>query len=135
MVDRGERIREEYELLRSVFEAAVYNPVGDWFLIPDDHRAAEHGWLPTPFPVAFHAQTDHPGQAPYGIYVPSGVTVRGSTPNNFQASAQNRPAFPGTWGVLSWSVEGPWIPKGDVRAGANLLSFALSFIERYRTGP
>ena len=31
---------------------------------------------------------------------------------------------------FSWSPLEPWVPKTDIRAGANLLNFARSFAER-----
>lgn len=133
MAERERRIREELELLREVFPDLIYEPKGDWFQIPNDLRALAVGWTPQPFPVAFHAQPNHPGQAPYGIYVREDVKVGGSTPQNFNSSAGQKPPFPGVWGVLSWTIEGPWLPKEPAREGANLLNYALSFEERYRT--
>ena len=31
---------------------------------------------------------------------------------------------------FSWSPLEPWVPKADIRAGANMLNFARSFAER-----
>lgn len=133
MDDREARLLAEYDVIRAVFPTV--ERLGNWFRLPHDKRAVAHGWGPDPFPVAFHAQADHPGNAPYGIYVSPRTFVRGTSPNNFQGQAGNRPPFAGEWGVLSWAVEGPWLPKVDVRKGANLLTFLLSFDERYRMGP
>ena len=133
MADRAARIRDEHELLRTVFKEIQYEPKGDWFFLENDTRAAAFGWTPTPFPVAFQAHQEHPGTPPYGIYVNPGVRLRGGTvPANFQPSAANVPPFAGEWAMLSWSIDGPWIPKVGARGGANLLAFVLGFEDRYK---
>lgn len=131
MDSRQLRLDEELRLLLRVFPSIVCN--GDWFLLADDVRARRFGWTPEPFSVAFHAQPQHPGQVPYGIYVSSNAQVDGKSPNNFQAAASNRPPFPGQWGVLSWTVD-PWVPRSPIEAGANLLNYAITFEERFREG-
>lgn len=135
MVEREERLDEEHQLIASVFTEVIRS--GDWFLIPDDTRAARYGWDPVPFPVAFHAQPGHPGQVPYGIYVPSSALCSGAVPENFSAQAGNKPPFKGEWGVLSWQGDAddrPWIPKANIREGPNLLNFLLTFEERFKQG-
>ena len=135
MAERELRLKEEYQLIASVFPSVVR--LGDWFLIPDDARAMQHGWTPDPFPVAFHAQPGHPGQVPYGIYVSSSVQVSGQTPKNFVAEAKNRPPFEGQWGVLSWQGDSdgtPWVSTQQIRAGANLLNFVITFEKRFKEG-
>jgi hypothetical protein len=132
---RAHRLDEEHKLLASFFADIVRE--GDWFLLPDDVRARRLRWTPTPFPVAFHAQPEHPGQMPYGIYVPSSAQVGGQAPNNFQPAANNRPPFAGQWGVLSWTPEEPgrpWMPKTPLEQGSNLLNYALTFEGRFREG-
>lgn len=135
MDDRELRLEAEHRLIASVFPSVVRS--GDWFLIEHDARATRAGWSPDPFPVAFHAQPEHPGQVPYGIYVPSSARVGDQVPSNFTASADNRPPFDGEWGVLSWQGDDegiPWIAKQDVREGANLLNYAITFEERFQQG-
>ena len=135
MAERELRLEEERRLIASVFPSVVRS--GDWFLIPDDSRAVRHGWTPAPFPVAFRAQPGHPGQVPYGIYVPSSARMGGQAPNNFSATASNPPPFAGRWGVLSWQGDAdgkPWVPRTQIREGANLLNFLLTFEERYKEG-
>ena len=134
VAERERRIGEEFELLQEIFPDLIHEPNGDWFLIQNDLRAVAAGWAPQPFPVAFHAQPKHPGQAPYGIYVRSDVKVRGAAPQRFKANADQKPPFPGEWGVLSWTIDGQWVPKEPAREGANLLNFVLSFEERFRSG-
>ena len=135
MDNRELRLEEEYDLIVRVFPSAIRS--GDWFLIEHDARATRSGWSPDPFPVAFHAQPGHPGQVPYGIYVPSSTRVGGQAPNNFSTNASNRPPFDGQWGVLSWQGDAdgmPWIPAQVVREGANLLNFLITFEERFKQG-
>ena len=135
MGEREFRLDEERQLIAAVVPSVVRS--GDWFLIPDDARATRRGWTPSPFPVAFHAQPGHPGQVPYGIYVPSAARIGDQVPNNFTPNAGNQPPFEGRWGVLSWQgdAEGiPWIPKQQIREGSNLLNFLITFEERFKEG-
>lgn len=135
MGERERRLEEEHDLIVSVFPSVIRS--GDWFLIEHDARATRAGWSPDPFPVAFHAQPRHPGQVPYGIYVPSSVRIGDQVPNNFTADASHVPPFDGQWGVLSWQgdAEGiPWIPAQVVREGANLLNFVITFEKRFKQG-
>ena len=135
MAKREQRLLEEQQLIASVFPEVVRS--GDWFLLPNDARAVRYGWTPVPFPVAFHAQPEHPGQVPYGIYVPSSALCSGRGPGNFNPSVNHEPPFQGNWGVLSWQGDGdgrPWVPNVNIREGANLLNFALTFEERFKQG-
>ena len=135
MADREVRLDEEHLLIATVFPAVVRS--GDWFLLLDDDRAKVYGWTPDPFLVAFHAQPGHPCQVPYGIYVRSCARFKGQTPKNFSAKAENGPPFEGQWGVLSWQGDAdgvPWIPAKQIRKGANLLNFLVTFEERYKQG-
>ena len=132
MDERTARLEEEHKLLLVVFPDILHSR--DWFCISDDARARRLGWGPNPFPVAFHAQPGHPGQAAYGIYIPSDATVNGAAPKNFQAVASNVPPFPGRWGVLSWTHESPWVARTSVHESTNLLNFALGFGVRFKQG-
>ena len=131
MDDSALRLEHEHLLIAEFFPTVCRS--GSWFLIPDDARATRLGWTPDPFPVAFHAQPRHPGQAPYGIFVPSSVRVGGRAPENFASTSASGPPFDGEWGVLSWICD-PWIPKGQIRQGSNLLNFLLTFEQRFREG-
>ena len=135
MDERELRLEEEKRLIATIFPSVVR--LREWFLIPHDARATRYGWTPDPFPVAFHAQPGHPGQVPYGIYVPSSVRIAGRSPSNFSADASNRPPFEGQWGVLSWqgdSDDRPWIPATRICEGANLLNFVITFEEWFKEG-
>ena len=135
MAERELRLEEEHKLIATIFPSVVR--LGDWFLIPDDTRATRYGWTPDPFPVSFHAQQRHPGQVPYGIYVPSSAQIGGKTPNDFRDVASKRPPFEGRWGVLSWQGDAdgiPWVPAQQIRKGSNLLNFLITFEERFKEG-
>ena len=135
MDSRELRLGEEHQLLALVFPSVTRS--GDWFYLSHDSRATKCGWTPDPFPVAFQAQPEHPGQVPYGIYVPSSALVRGQSPNNFNAQAENRPPFAGDWGVLSWQGDAdgrPWVPAQKVQMGANLLNYLITFERRFKEG-
>jgi len=135
VAERERRLDEEHKLLSAVFPGIIRS--GDWFLIPDDARAVRAGWSPSPFPVAFHAQQNHPGQVPYGIYIARDARTNGQVPNNFNANSGQRPPFEGQWGVLSWQADSqgvPWIPMERIQEGANLLNFAITFQERFNEG-
>ena len=135
MDERELRLEEEHRLIMSVFPSVIRS--GDWFLIEHDARATRAGWNPEPFPVAFHARPGHPGQVPYGIYVPSTARVGDQAPNDFVANASTHPPFDGEWGVLSWQGDAdgiPWIPAVAVRGGANLLNYVITFEERFQQG-
>lgn len=133
----ADRVEEELVLLREVFGVVEHQQVGKehWFRIPAYPGVDDLGWSPEPMPVAFHSQAGHPGQDPYGIYVPAGARVGGRPPGNAKDPAAKQPPFSGRWAVLSWTVESStWRPKANARAGSNLVNFALGFIERFRSG-
>ena len=130
-----ERVSAELRLLRGVFPDIVYSEDGHWFMIPDYPAAEALGWTPRPLPVAFHAQPGHPGQAPYGIWVPSGIRVAGSPPSNIQDPASRQPPFPGSWALLSWTSDGDqWRPRANIAAGSNLVNYAIGFRDRFLQG-
>jgi len=132
-----ERILVELELLRVHFPDIqhVLHRGEHWFRIPAYPLNGGPRWTPNPLQVAFHAQPNHPGQAPYGIYVPSGVLVGGAKPHNVSDPASKKPPFPGRWAVLSWTADGSrWRPMPVVARGSNLLNFALGFGERFSQG-
>lgn len=131
----SERITKELELLRSVFPEIRFEPQGNWFLIPAYRDLGSVPWSPNPLPVAFRPKPLHPGQEPYGIWVPTGTKVGEHPPENFQDPAAEQPPFPGKWGLLSWTTkEGAWRPKDSVAKGSNLLDFAVGFKARFQAG-
>ena len=90
------------------------------------------GWFVGEEPVAeveIVFQIPHVGQAPYAFRTRPVITlVDGATPSNYTAPVST------PWGEdfaqFSWSPLEPWVPKADIRAGANMLNFARSFAER-----
>ena len=91
MDEREIRLEAEHGLIASVFPGIERS--GDWFLIGHDGRATKAGWSPDPFPVAFHAQPGHPGQVPYGIYVPSSALVGREGTGQLQFHGKQPPTF------------------------------------------
>lgn len=126
------RLAKELELLRRHYPGLEFVESGYWFLIPgyplpkDWNRGSTH--------TAFQAPPGYPGSAPYGFYVPSDLRVKEAKPA-WQEPAQNRPPFAGEWAFFSWAVDGQWpAPTTDFIGGANLLSFTLSFADRFTQG-
>lgn len=122
------RIAAELDLLRNVFSDLEARDDGGrtWVRLPS--YAVPAGWSATTVEVAFCFPTEV-GQPPYAFYVrPPLALITGAAVGNYTATA----ATP--WGSdfaqFSWSPLEPWIPRTDVRAGANMLNFALSFASR-----
>ena len=129
----AERLDEELALLRSAYPDLEYLVVGEahWVRIPA--HAVPTGWTHagtavTQAEVAFQIPMQA-GQAPYAFYARPPITLAsGETPGNYTATAST------PWGAdfaqFSWTPSEPWIPKADIRAGANMLNFARSFADR-----
>jgi hypothetical protein len=129
----SDRPDEEIMLLRSVYEDLESRAVDgtQWILIPT--YPVPEGWSYRGNPIAeaeiafqIPAQV---GQPPYGFFVrPPLIVASGAIPSNYTAGATT------PWGadfaLFSWAPEEPWIPKTDLRAGANMLNFARSFRDR-----
>ena len=127
------RIEEELGLLRRRYGDVEYVERGQWVRLPKypGGTTANRAEMP----VAFQIPPGYPGALPYGFYVPSGILLNGSRPNNYTEPAQNTPPFDGTWGFFSWSpVDGEWRPAATVTAGSNLLNWTLGFAARFREG-
>jgi hypothetical protein len=125
----AQRMHSELELLRSAYPDLEYR-VADgahWVRIPA--YPVPHGWFADGRPVdAAEVVFQIPplGQPPYAFRVRPTITLSGgATPNNYT------PAVPTPWGInfaqFSWAPVESWVPKTDVRAGTNMLSFARSF--------
>jgi len=130
MTNYNDRVRDEFALLKSYFSDIVYTSDDHWFLIPEYKVDCGIGWKPCPFPVSFQAPKEL-GQAPYGIYIPSGIKCNNKTPDRFTDPAKKQPPFDGVWALLSWSPKDNWFPNIEITKGSNLLNFAISFIERF----
>jgi len=130
----AERLDQELELLRSGYPDLECRLVdaAHWVRIPV-YPVAD-GWFAGDEPVAaveIVFQIPQAGQAPYAFRTRPVITLAGgSTPSNYTAPVST------PWGnefaQFSWSPLEPWIPKTDIRAGANMLNFARSFAERLK---
>ena len=128
----GERLRLERELLKDFYEIDFS---GSWLLVKKYCLPEDIGWSYSQINVCVQVPGNYPSQAPYGIYVPSDLRINNNTPAaNYQEVAQNNPPFPGSWGLISWSIDGAWIPNQDITKGANLLHFISSFANRFKMG-
>jgi hypothetical protein len=128
-----EHLDEELALLRSAYPDLAYLVVDGvhWVRIPA--YSVPTGWKHcgtdvTQAEIAFQIPVQS-GQAPYAFYVRPLITLAsGETPGNYTATAST------PWGddfaQFSWSPSEPWIPKTDIRAGANMMNFARSFADR-----
>jgi hypothetical protein len=131
----AERLEEELALLRSGYPGLEYRPVdgAHWVRIPA--YAIASGWeyggaAIGSVEIAFQIPTQA-GQAPYAFYVRPRVTLAaGRTPSNYTATATT--PWGGDFAQFSWAPLEPWVPKTDIRAGANMLNFARSFAERMK---
>jgi len=129
----AQRLEQELALLRSAYPDLehIRQDELDWvrirsYPLPDGweyQRAAV-----STAEVAFRIPAQI-GEAPYAFFVRPRLTLsEGRTPANYTAEA----ATP--WGQdfaqFSWAIEGSWVPKANIRAGANMLNFARSFAQR-----
>jgi len=129
----AERLEQELALLRSAYPDLEYRLVegAHWVRIPAHpvpRGWAHDGTAVSVAEVVFQIPAQ-PGQAPYSFYVrPAIVLALGQTPGNYTATAAT--PLGDDFAQFSWSPNEPWIPKTDIRAGANMLNFARSFAER-----
>ena len=126
------RIKLELGLLEKYYEV---NFSEGWVLIRNYSLPANLGWNRKIIDVCIQVPGNYPAQAPYGIYVPSELRINEQTPaSNYQEVANNKPVFDGCWGLISWSIDGTWLPKVDITKGANLLNFVNSISDRFKQG-
>jgi hypothetical protein len=126
-----DRVEEELALLRSAYPDLEHLQDGDvhWVRIPS--YAVPEGWSEEEVEVAVQIPAS-PGQAPYAFRVRPGLQLVGSGQVNNYTYPVTTP-WGDDWGQFSWSpVE--WVPKMDIRAGANMLNFVRSFADRLREG-
>jgi hypothetical protein len=102
-----ERIAQELALLRKHYPKLEYKEQDMWLRIPG--YPLPEGWSRTSTDVACQIPNGYPGTAPYGIYVPVGLTFKRMRPDNYTEPAPTQPPFEGSWGILSWSPQdGHW---------------------------
>jgi hypothetical protein len=125
------RVQEELELLRTAYPDLEYREEGSvhWVRIPS--YPVPKGWSQTEVEVCFQIPSS-PGQAPYAFRVrPEMQLAEGGSPGNYTYPVST--PWGNDWGQFSWSPTN-WVPKEDIRAGANMLDFAHSFADRLREG-
>lgn len=128
----SERLQLEIELLREFYSLDFSE---NWLLINGYNLPQGLGWSHESIDLCVQVPGNYPSQAPYGIYVPSDLRINGNTPaKNYQEIAKNKPVFSGSWGLISWSIDGPWVPNEEITRGANLLHFISSFSIRFKMG-
>ena len=129
------RVGEELALVRSVFPDAEHREEGGahWVRIPEYPLPTGVFKQGGSTDLAFRIPTQ-PGEAPYGFWVRPGLALAsGAALNNY--SYPTATPWGADWGQFSWSPEGGiWIPKTDIRAGANMLNFVRSFADRLKEG-
>lgn len=129
----SERMQGELDLLRCEFDEVQYDSALQWVLLRPMALPAD--WNRTNTDVAFQVPPAYPGTPPYGFYVPAGLRYRQSVPSNYTEPAGNQPPFGGAWGMFSWGPsDGKWRATVDPRRGANLVSYARSFNNRFLEG-
>lgn len=129
-----ERLEQELELLRSGYPDLEYRLVdgAHWARVPA--YPVPDGWVAGDEPVAaveIVFEIPQAGQAPYAFRTRPVITLAGGgTPSNYTAPVST------LWGnefaQFSWSPLETWVPKTDIRAGANMLNFARSFADRLK---
>jgi hypothetical protein len=128
------RIEAELNLLKSWFGSALeYIPDGHWVLLRD-YEIPSDLWTPRVVDVCFQIPSQLPGQPPYGFYVrPDVVAVNGAAIGNHTGPVST--GFGDDWCQMSWSVTEEWRPAATPEEGSNMVSFALSFADRFTEGP
>jgi Prokaryotic E2 family E len=125
------RVEEELALVRTAFPAAELDPHDEvnWVRIPayplppGVYQEGEELEL-----LAFRIPAQA-AEAPYGFWVHPGLELSSGQPlGNYTYSTET--PWGNDWGQFSWSPEGPWVPKTEIRSGANMLDFVRSFTVR-----
>lgn len=126
-----ERVQEEVELLRTVYRDLEYRQEADVHWVRISSYAVPEGWSDAKVEVAFQIPASI-GQAPYAFRVRPGLQLAGRGQINNYTYPVTTP-WGDDWGQFSWSPI-TWVPKEDIRAGANMLDFVGSFADRLREG-
>lgn len=126
-----DRVHEELNLLRTAYPDLEYleDAGAHWVRIPS--YPVPEGWSHSMVEVCFQIPSS-PGQAPYAFRVRPGLQLAGDGQPDRYTYPVSTP-WGEDWGQFSWSPV-DWIPKEDVRAGANMLNFARSFADRLHEG-
>lgn len=131
--DQHQRTQDEIALLREAFPDLEERLDGEltWIRLPS-YALPAGVYQQNTVDIAFHIPPQA-GQAPYGFWVRPTIALNDGQPlKNYTAPAST--PWGADWGQFSWTPLEPWIPKSDIRAGANMLNFARSFADRLREG-
>lgn len=130
-----DRIEHELALLRERYPQLEYRAEGRWVRVPS--YPLPPGWNRETTDVAFEIPVAYPGTAPYGLYVPAGLTFNNQRPDNYNEPASTQPPFGGNWGVFSWSTpDRTWraTAEPDPVRGYSLRSWVDGFADRFKEG-
>lgn len=125
------RVQEEVSLLRTAYPHLEHREEGGVHSVRIPSYPVPEGWCRSEVEVCFQIPPS-PGQAPYAFRVRPGLQLAGGGPPGNYSYPVTTP-WGDDWGQFSWSPE-TWVPKDDIRAGANMLNFARSFADRLREG-
>lgn len=125
------RIEAELALLRTRYAQVDHVEAKGlhWFRVEPLKTPA--GWAPPAIPVTFSVTQGYPGVAPYGFYVPIGLSLNGAPPK--EHPPPHPPPFEGAWRFLSWQAEG-WRATANVKGGSNLWDWVRTFVRRFEEG-
>lgn len=126
-----DRVEPELELLKTAHPDLDYieSDGKHWVRVP--RHPVPDQWAVAEIEVALQIPPSA-GQAPYGFWVRPGLTLAtGETPDNYTFPAST--PWGDDWGQFSWSPV-QWVPKDDIRAGANMLDFLRSIADRLNEG-
>jgi len=125
------RLDQELALVRTAFPAAELDP----------HEGVNWVRIPAyPLPPGIYRQGDElellafripsqAGEAPYGFWVHPGLELCSGEPLGNYTYPTATP-WGESWGQFSWSPQGSWVPKAEIRSGANMLDFVRTFAVR-----
>ena len=123
----ADRVKEELDLLRSVYPDLEYKQVDGVHWVRLQAIEIPVGWSHQRVDVAFRIPGSA-GQAPYAFLVRPCLTLQdGSAVDRYTCPVAT--PWEGEWGQFSWSPEG-WVPTTDIRTGSNMLTFVRSFDDR-----
>ncbi len=130
-----DRLDQELALLRKFYGDVEYRAEGRWirigaYVIP----SVVPPWNRSSTDITFQVPVGYPATPPYGFYVLVGLQCGSAEPTDYNANPGVQPPFGGRWGFFSWQQDGQWRPTADLVTGTNLLNFARTFADRFRSG-
>ena len=121
------------ELLRSNFDEVEYRNVDGVHWVRVGHFALPRSvWNESEVELAFRIPAE-PGEEPYAFWVKPHLSLSsGGEILNYTTGVTT--GWGPDWGQFSFAPDGSWIPKADVRAGANMLNYVHGIAGRLREG-